>query len=156
MEKGIEIIKKLFVLIEKTKDINDLKMVVGTLQDSYDTISVYNSNWDIFSTISISWYENERLKRLNFAGEKFKISLEELKRFFGNYEYAYNYRDNYTGFFFLNIKSNNVKKIYCEKDNNFKKESDYFYEYTPKGKIGTNFTEDIIYFDNITFEMDSK
>lgn len=149
------IAEELFNLIEKATTFDDL-IIIGELRDSFSTVKVYNSNSVFFSTILITETSDRLIKRVSFSGDKFKITLTELISIFGGYEYAYNFRDNYTGFFFSNAKGTKILKVYCEKDNNFKNEYGYFSEYTSNGMITDNLTEDMIVFDNIIFNVKFK
>ena len=144
-------IKTLFEIIDNTNRLEDIELL-GSVRDYYESTNIYNSTDSAFSTIIITTMTGSNCKKISFTGVEFKVSLKELKDIFGGYDFAYNFRDNYTGFFF-NVTGKKVFKVFCEKDNNFKIEHNYFCEYSPTNKLFENLREEEILFDNIFFEV---
>lgn len=152
MKEDQILIKALYDRIDNTKELNKI-IEIGVLRNSFNNISIYESNINLFTTIIITDFDKEKSKKISFTGEQFNMSLQELRELFGKYDIAYNFRDNYTGFFFLNTKGEQICRVYSEKKNNIKMEHDYFSEYSPKSKIAENLTEKDILLNNIVFEV---
>jgi|SRR5690554_4333072 hypothetical protein len=153
MDRERNLIKLLYNKVD-TAYILDEIAEIGEIRTSYnENITVFESNHELFDTVIITDMPKSKMKKISFAGDFFSINLNELKILFGAYEMAYNFRDNYTGFFFLNAKGKKINKVYCEKENNIIIEQGKFSEYSPKSKLVEALTEKEIVMNNIIFEV---
>ncbi|MDR0661368.1 MAG: hypothetical protein LBG19_11410 [Prevotellaceae bacterium] len=148
---NIDFLTSLIKKIENASSLDSLEWI-DSLRTSYTNVAIYDTIEDcLFSTIIISNHANTNSQIISFFGEKFTISLSELEYLFGKFDIGYNFRDNYTAFFFKGV-GKKILKIYCEIDNNFKKEGDRIYEYSLQGKTRYYTPEEVI-FNNIFFEI---
>lgn len=130
----------IYILKEVISKVNSVSKVepelFGSLRNAInDNIAIFDSKNEFIDTI-VAYYKEGELIRLSFAGEKLDIRLQDLIEYLGNYKLAYNFRDNFTQFYFSTDKmKGRVNRVLLKKDNNieFNGALNSFTEATPKG-----------------------